>query len=104
MKQLSLWTTAIVSALFVLMVCVDQQNWELLGEYAAIIAAWMILGWYWLNRKTFTSDVRLLLNCSSPMKCQWVGTFVFLAFIVLVAIIILIWLAYLFSAWLLSLV
>ena len=104
MKKLSLWTTAIVSALFVLMVCIDQQNWKLLGEYVAIIAGWMVLGWYWLNRKTFISDVRLLLNCSSPMKCEWIGTFIFFVFVLLVAIIVVGWLAYLLCSWLFSLV
>lgn len=83
MKKLTLWTTAIVSALFVIVVCIDGQKWELLGGYAAIVAVWSVLGCYWLNRKVFLRDLKLLNNCSSPMKCEWTGTFIFLGLVAL---------------------
>jgi len=89
MKQITLWTTAIVSALFVVMVCIDSHNWELLGIYAVILAVWMVIGWYWCHRFDLQQDVRKLLNCTSPLKCKWIGTVVlFLLFALLIILVI----------------
>ena len=89
MKQISLWTTAIVSALFVVMVCLDNRNWKLLGLYAAIMAAWCLIGWFWIHRKDLEHDLNVLRRSESPMNCRWIGTAVFFILVVLVIIVLL---------------
>lgn len=90
MKNVSLWATAIVSALFVVMVCIDNHNWELLGLYACAMAVWMVIGWYWYHRFDLQLDIKKLFNCCSPLKCQWIGTlilFLLLVFLVIAGIV-----------------
>ena len=90
MKKISLWATALVSAFFVIMVCIDSHNWELLGVYASIIAVWMFLGWYRVHWSEFKHDLYLLSNIESPFKFEWVGTFVFLGIIAILVIALII--------------
>ena len=86
MKQMSLWAIAIVSALFVIMVVIEQHNWELLIEYTGVMAAWMFLGWYRVHWDDFKYDLRLMSNLESPFKFRWVGTFVALGLMVVLVI------------------
>ena len=102
MKNTSMWAVLLGFVAFAIVICIDTNHWDWLSVLAGVAAVWCIAGWYWLNRKVFASDLQILLNCSSPMKCQWIGTFIFFAFIVLLVILILIWLLYVFGAWLLS--
>ena len=88
MKQVSLWTTAIVSALFVVVVCIDNHKWELLGEYAGLWAVWMLIGWFWTHRFDLNHDIRLLLKGESPLKCRWIGTLVFCTMVMLFIIVL----------------
>ena len=86
MKQVSLWTTAIVSALFVVIGCIDSQNWNLLGIYACAMAVWMMIGWFWTHRFDLNHDIKLLLKGESPLKCRWIGTLVFFFLLILIII------------------
>lgn len=83
---MSLWTTAIVSALFVVMVCIDNHSWKLLSVYAAVLAVWMLVGWFWHHRAELKRDLSILASCSSPLKCQWIGTLILFAIIALVLV------------------
>ena len=83
MKNISLWTTAIVSALFVVMVCIEQHNWKLLSLYGGIIAFWMLIGWFWHHRFDLAHDCKILHKGESPMKCKWIGTLIFFVLIIL---------------------
>ena len=91
MKNMSLWTTAIVSALFVVMVCIDNHSWKLLSVYAAVLAVWMLVGWFWHHRFDLEHDLKTLSKAESPMKCRWIGTLVFMAFVLMVVIALFIW-------------
>ncbi len=90
MKTISLWATAIVSSFFVIIGCIDSRNWKLLGACAGIWALWTLCGWYWLHRAELKRDLSILANCSSPLKCQWIGTLILFAIIVLVLLIMVI--------------
>lgn len=91
MKNINLWMTTIVSALFVIMVCIDQHNWKFLEVYIGIIAVWMLFGWFWLHRADLKHDLKVLSKCESPLKCRWIGTLVFFALVILIILALVIW-------------
>lgn len=101
MKQISLWATAIVSALFVVCVCIDQHKWELLGVYVSFLAVWMVIGWFWRHRFDLNYDIKLLFKGESPMKCRWIGTLVFFALVVLIILALVIWGLWALGSWML---
>ena len=103
-KNISMWATLLCFLILAVVAGIDACHLDKLSVFIGVAAIWCIAGWYWQNRKDFVSDLRLLFSCHSPMDCNWVGTFIFMVFILLLIVVILIGLAYLFSAWLISLV
>ena len=94
-----MWAMVLGFAVFAVVICIDTGHWDWLCAFAGVAAVWSVAGWYWLNREVFARDCRLLINCSSPMKCEWVGTFVFFVIVILLIIVIIIWLLYLAALW-----
>lgn len=83
MKNTSMWALVLGFAAFAVVVCIDMNRWDWLAAFIGVAAVWSVLGCYWLNRKVFLRDLKLLFNCSSPLKCEWAGTFIFLGLVVL---------------------
>jgi len=91
MKQISLWETALVSVLFIVMICIDQHDWELFGKYVAMLAGLMLIGWFWVHRADLKHDLKVLSKCESPLKCRWIGTLVFFVLVILIVLALVVW-------------